>query len=103
MSYQYLIIEKENGIATLTINRPETLNAIDIPTLLEMEQAVNDVKNDESIRVLVITGAGEKAFIAGGDIADLNSRHAIESIIPTGLISFHFYPYAFWIKGRQLI
>ncbi len=78
MSYKYLILEKADGIATLTINRPETLNALDIPSLQEMEEVLNKIKNDKSVRVLIITGAGEKAFVAGGDIADLNSRHAIE-------------------------
>lgn len=77
MSYKYWKFEVEDGIGTLTINRPETLNALDIPTLLEMEEAIEEVIKDNSIRVLVITGAGDKAFIAGGDIADLNSRHAI--------------------------
>lgn len=77
MSYQYIVLEKDRAIATITINRPRVLNAIDIPTLLELEAAVEDVHSDQSIKVLVITGAGEKAFIAGGDIADLNSRDAI--------------------------
>ena len=77
MSYKYWKFEVEDGIGTLTINRPETLNALDIPSLLEMEKAIEEVIKDNSIRVLVITGAGDKAFIAGGDIADLNSRHAI--------------------------
>lgn len=78
MPYKYLLFEKADGIATLTINRPETLNALDIPSLLEMEEILNKVKDDKSIHVLIITGAGEKAFVAGGDIADLNSRRAIE-------------------------
>jgi enoyl-CoA hydratase len=78
MDYKYWKLEVEAGVAKLTINRPETLNAVDIPTLLEMEEAVKTVIENDSIKVLVITGAGEKAFIAGGDIADLNSRHAIK-------------------------
>lgn len=77
MNYNYLIVEKKGAITTITINKPKTLNALDIPTLLELESAVDGVQNDPKIRVLIITGAGEKAFVAGGDIADLNSRDAI--------------------------
>lgn len=78
MSYKYWKFDVEDGVATLTIDRPKTLNALDIPSLLEMEDAIQRVVRDGSIKVLVITGAGDKAFIAGGDIADLNSRHAIK-------------------------
>lgn len=77
MDYKFILLEKKDHIATVTVNKPKILNAIDLPTILELQAAFNDVKNDPNIRVLVITGAGEKAFIAGGDIADLNSRDAV--------------------------
>jgi len=77
MEYRFIIMEKEGPIATIIFNRPKLLNAIDIPTLLELESAVEDVQRDKNIRVLVITGTGEKSFVAGGDIADLNSRDAL--------------------------
>lgn len=77
MSYKFIILKKESDIATIIFNRPKQLNALDIPTLLEVESAVEDVQRDKEIRVLIITGSGDKSFVAGGDIADLNSRNAI--------------------------
>jgi len=64
----------EAGIGLLTINRPKVLNALDVPTLLELETAFGQLEADAEVRAIVITGAGDRAFVAGGDIADLNSR-----------------------------
>jgi enoyl-CoA hydratase len=69
-----IIVEKSDHIAVVTINRPKVLNALDVPTLLELETAFERVERDNDVRVIIITGAGERAFVAGGDIADLNSR-----------------------------
>lgn len=63
----------DDGIAVLTINRPERLNALDLEMLAELEAALDAAESDGQVRVIVFTGTG-KAFIAGGDIADLNSR-----------------------------
>ena len=72
-----ILAEKRDAVAILTINRPATLNALDVPTLLELEAAFGALEADESVRVIVFTGAGERAFVAGGDIADLDSRQGL--------------------------
>ena len=74
MSTNVILAEQENGIAVLTINRPESMNSIDVPALLEMEQVFMGLESDDEVRVIIFTGAGDRAFIAGGDISDLNSR-----------------------------
>ena len=70
-------LERRGTTALITINRPETLNALDMPTLAELDQRVSEAERDDAIRVIVFTGAGERAFVAGGDIADLNSRQGL--------------------------
>jgi enoyl-CoA hydratase/carnithine racemase len=70
MKYQKLILTKENGIATIILNRPEVLNALNAKLSEELELAIEEVRKDNAVRVLVITGAG-RAFCAGGDMKDL--------------------------------
>ncbi|MCX6067285.1 MAG: enoyl-CoA hydratase/isomerase family protein, partial [Chloroflexi bacterium] len=69
MSYEDIRLEKSGSVATITIDRPQVLNAIRFQTMLEIQQALRDIETDESIRVVVLPGAGEKAFISGGDIS----------------------------------
>ena len=76
MPSEPVLLEAEGPVAVLTINRPETLNALDIATIEAMHAALDEAEANESIRVLIFTGAG-RAFIAGGDIADLNSRQGL--------------------------
>lgn len=72
-----ILTERRDAVAILTINRPATLNALDVPTLLELEAAFGALEADASVRVIVFTGAGDRAFVAGGDIADLDSRQGL--------------------------
>ena len=71
MEFKHIIYEKSEGIATITLNRPEALNAFSREVVEEILQALHDVRNDENVRVVVLTGAGEKAFSAGADIKSM--------------------------------
>ena len=70
MAYEDIIYETRDGRATITINRPERLNAFRLKTVVEMGEALEAAADDESIGVVVLTGAGERAFCVGGDVAD---------------------------------
>lgn len=70
MNLNNLLYEVNNGIATITINRPDKLNALNGETIVEIQQAFQQAKNDETVRGILLTGAGEKAFVAGADISE---------------------------------
>lgn len=70
-------LERRDAVALVTINRPKTLNALDMDTLASLETAVRAAVADATVRVVVFTGAGDRAFVAGGDIADLNARQGL--------------------------
>lgn len=78
MEFQNIILAQENRIATLTINRPKALNALNQATLLEIKKAVEQVRDDAEVDVLIITGAGDKAFVAGADITSMLTMNALE-------------------------
>jgi enoyl-CoA hydratase len=75
-SYETLIVERRNRVAVITINRPEKRNALNIRTRQEGAAALEELREDESVGVVVFTGAGDKAFIAGADIAEFAGRTA---------------------------
>lgn len=77
MNFETILYSKNSGIATITFNRPETLNAINHQLLQDIEDALADAKRDKSVRVVVCTGNG-KSFIAGGDIKAMNSMSPLE-------------------------
>ncbi len=81
MDYQFLLLATEGGVATVTINRPKALNALNAAVLQELTDVFTQLAKDESLRAVILTGAGGKAFVAGADIAamaDLNPLQARE-------------------------
>ena len=76
-SYETLLVERRGRVAIITINRPAKLNALNIQTRAEGAAALEELREDEGVRVVVITGAGEKAFVAGADIAEFEGRTAV--------------------------
>jgi enoyl-CoA hydratase len=77
MAFENILLEKKNSIAYVTVNRPKVLNALNMATMEELRAAFTDIKNDTNIRVAILTGAGEKAFIAGADIGELAKQDAV--------------------------
>ena len=71
MAYENIIFQVEEGIATITFNRPKALNALNAALLDEFSKALDEIEADENIRVLVLTGSGDKSFVAGADITEL--------------------------------
>jgi len=80
MAYSFIVLNAAaDGIVELTLNRPQKLNALNRGVLGELEDAINRVEQDASIRGLILTGAGEKAFVAGADIAELAAQSPSEA------------------------
>jgi enoyl-CoA hydratase len=70
MKYENILVEKDQKIATITINRPSKLNALNKATINELHHAFKRADEDRSVKVIIITGSGEKAFVAGADISE---------------------------------
>ena len=66
-----LILEVDNSIAVLTINRPKALNALNSETLVELNEVLTEIEGRSDIKVVILTGAGEKSFVAGADISEM--------------------------------
>jgi enoyl-CoA hydratase len=73
MSYENILYECDGALATITVNRPKVLNALSQATIAELGAALRAAEADETVRVVIITGAGTKAFVAGADIAELRA------------------------------
>lgn len=86
MNYTFLSISKENFVTTITINKPESLNALNKTIIEELSNAFSDINVDKTCRAVILTGSGEKAFVAGADIkefSDFGSANA-ENLAKTG-------------------
>jgi enoyl-CoA hydratase len=79
MTFDNVLIERDGDVASVTINRPKVLNALNSQTLDELRRAILELQHDASVRAIIVTGAGEKAFVAGADINELATQ------TPTGL------------------
>lgn len=79
MPYENLLLEKQDRLAILYINRPKALNALNSDTLLEIINMIEEIASDDSIDLLIITGAGDKAFVAGADIAYMQNLSPIQA------------------------
>ncbi len=78
MSDELVLLEKTPPLAVITINRPKALNALNSSVLSQLEQTLDQINEDEEVRVVIITGAGEKAFVAGADIAEMSKMSPLE-------------------------
>src|SRR5690348_11191608 len=72
-------LEKKNAIAYVTIDRPRVLNALNMATMQELWQVFSELKDDKQVRVVILTGSGEKAFVAGADINELAKNNPVEA------------------------
>jgi enoyl-CoA hydratase len=77
MTYENILLENKDAIAYVTVNRPKVLNALNLATMKELGVAFNEIKTDAAIRAAILTGAGEKAFVAGADIGELAEQDAV--------------------------
>jgi len=80
MSYQNLILNKEGFIATVTVNREKALNALNVDVLKEIHDCFSALSKDTEVRVVIVTGAGDKAFVAGADIASMSQMTPTDAI-----------------------
>lgn len=78
MSYKTLLYEKREGIGYVTVNRPEKLNALNHTVIAELDACFQEIQQDAAVRAVILTGAGEKAFIAGADINELAVQTPVE-------------------------
>ena len=81
MTYQNIVFDQKAGIATITFNRPKALNALNKDLLSELLDILHEVDGNEAIRVLILTGAGDKAFVAGADITEIATFSTLQAKI----------------------
>ena len=79
MAFNTIIYETKNGIGYITINRPKALNALNVEALTELSEALDMMAEDDNAKVVIITGAGGRAFVAGADISAMQNMTAVEA------------------------
>lgn len=79
MDYQNLLLEIKNNTAVVTLNRPDKLNALNTQTLKNLDAVFDELKDNDEVMVVILTGSGEKAFVAGADISELNKLDVISA------------------------
>src|SRR5258708_12423356 len=82
LKLENVLYEKRNGIAYVTVNRPKVLNALNTPTWTDIRTAFEDARDDTAVHGVILTGAGNKAFIAGADISELSHATALPAQRP---------------------
>lgn len=80
MEYKNILVSFEGEIGILMVNRPKALNALNMETLQDVQMGIQEVRNHPEIKVLILTGSGEKAFVAGADISEMKGMHSIEAL-----------------------
>jgi len=80
MDYKNILFNAEDGIAVITFNRPKALNAMNAETMSELMDAATICKKDDSIKAVILTGSGDKAFVAGADIAQMQSLSVVDAL-----------------------
>lgn len=96
MAYEYILSERLDGVALITLNRPDKLNALSFPLMEELERALTGYENDDDIKAVLLTGAGDRAFSAGADIHEMAGLSSEELAVrgeTRGQISWHIASY----------
>jgi 2-(1,2-epoxy-1,2-dihydrophenyl)acetyl-CoA isomerase len=96
MAYEYILSERLDGVALITLNRPDKLNALSFPLMEELERALTGYENDDDIKAVILTGAGDRAFSAGADIHEMAGLSSEELAVrgeTRGNISWHIASY----------
>lgn len=78
MEFKNVLLQKEGSLAIVTINRPKALNALNTETLNELDLVLDEIENDDNVYAVIVTGAGEKAFVAGADISEMKDKNVLE-------------------------
>ncbi|ABK62010.1 MULTISPECIES: short-chain-enoyl-CoA hydratase [Clostridium] len=79
MEFKNVLLQKEGSLAIVTINRPKALNALNTETLNELDLVLDEIENDDNVYAVIVTGAGEKAFVAGADISEMKDKSVLEA------------------------